>query len=79
MLPDRERDQLRVQAKNLSIKLRREFEQTKAQGREDATRRRPGEDTTTETPIPIDSGGGVTGGTAESAGTATLLPATEQR
>lgn len=36
MLPDRERDILRVQAKNLAIELRREHEANKLEGREDA-------------------------------------------
>ena len=39
MLPDRDRDILRVQAKNVVKELRKEFKLTKAEGREDATTR----------------------------------------
>ena len=62
MLPDRERDILRVQAKNLSLELRRQFEETKLEGREDANIRRPGEDNPAETPTAIPSGGSGGGG-----------------
>ena len=64
MLPDRERDQLRVQAKNLVIELRREFEAEKAEGRDNAT-------TTEEsgaTPS-TDEGGGTQATTATTGGT----------
>ena len=49
MLPDRERDILRVQAKNLVLELRKEFKLSKAEGREDAATRKTRVPGTTET------------------------------
>ena len=57
MMPDRDRDILRVQAKNLVKELRREFKITKAEGREDATTR--------ETRVPGDVEEGIPDGPSE--------------
>jgi hypothetical protein len=66
MLPDRERDILRVQAKNLVIELQRQFEAEKLEGREDATKRGPTEDYGVPTPTATESIGGGRGGSQTS-------------
>lgn len=76
MLSDIERDKLRVQAKNMAIKLRREFEANKLEGREDAqiqqqTNRVEGGGAESGGSQSI---GGASGATAQSPGDATVLP-----
>jgi hypothetical protein len=65
MLPDRERDILRVQAKNFVRKLRREYEEGKLEGRENATIRRASGDNGVPTPGTTESVGGGGGGEEE--------------